>query len=193
MNKIRLGVDIDGTVTCPSALIPFINDAFRTSLTLEDIKEYDLTKNFDVDPVHFAQWYDQNEETIYEQSPPRDDVLTILPRWQRFATLHYITARGEHSKQVTTNWLQRHTLPIDSVHFVGSHDKVETARSLQIDAFLEDKYDNAITIAETLNIPILLFDTPWNQLETPRSIIRVSNWKEAERALHELFPTIPIL
>ena len=38
----RFGIDIDGTVTSPTSLLPHINKAFQTELVLDDIKEYDL-------------------------------------------------------------------------------------------------------------------------------------------------------
>ncbi|HEY4578867.1 MAG TPA: hypothetical protein VIG63_03335, partial [Savagea sp.] len=64
-NKIKFGIDIDGTVTSPSALIPHINQGFNVNLTLADIKEYDLTRAFDVDPVVFSKWWKTVEEEIY--------------------------------------------------------------------------------------------------------------------------------
>ena len=46
MTNVRFGIDIDGTVTCPTSLLPHINNAFKANLQLDDIKEYDLTKAF---------------------------------------------------------------------------------------------------------------------------------------------------
>lgn len=39
----RFGIDIDGTVTSPDALVPFLNEGFKLQLTLDDITQYDLT------------------------------------------------------------------------------------------------------------------------------------------------------
>lgn len=38
MKEKRFGIDIDGTVTCPTSLIPFINKDFSLNITLDDIK-----------------------------------------------------------------------------------------------------------------------------------------------------------
>ena len=46
MRNLRFGIDIDGTVTCPTSLLPHINKQFGCNLVLDDIKEYDLTKAF---------------------------------------------------------------------------------------------------------------------------------------------------
>ncbi|WP_338379247.1 hypothetical protein, partial [Enterococcus faecium] len=40
--KKRFGIDIDGTVTCPSSMVPFLNEAFNLNITLDDVKQYDL-------------------------------------------------------------------------------------------------------------------------------------------------------
>ena len=34
MSLIRFGIDIDGTVTCPTSLLPHINKQFGCNLTL---------------------------------------------------------------------------------------------------------------------------------------------------------------
>ena len=188
MRRPRLGIDIDGTVTCPSALVPFINRDFNTNLQLEDIQEYDLTKAFDVDPNQFAEWFEQTEHEIYTHSPVHTNVLSILPHWPKCFDLHYITARGENVKDTTLEWFHKHEIPYDSIHFVGSHDKVDIAKKLQVDAFFEDKYDNAVTIHNILRIPVFLFDTPWNQGPLPKGIQRIYNWTDAERAMKRLFP-----
>ena len=54
MKTLRFGIDIDGTVTCPTSLLPHINEQFGCNLVLDDIKEYDLTKAFTVDEKIFS-------------------------------------------------------------------------------------------------------------------------------------------
>ncbi|HZG73794.1 MAG TPA: hypothetical protein VEY51_19840, partial [Chondromyces sp.] len=49
------------------------------------------------------------------------------------------------------------------------------------DIFFEDKHDNAVMIHEELNIPVILFNTPYNQDPIPPGVIRVSSWSEAEK------------
>ena len=69
MRKLRFGIDIDGTVTCPTSLLPHINEQFGCNLVLDDIKEYDLTKAFTVDEKAFYEWYKSAEAHIYKTSP----------------------------------------------------------------------------------------------------------------------------
>ncbi len=69
MRNLRFGIDIDGTVTCPTSLLPHINEQFGCNLVLDDIKEYDLTKAFTVDEKTFYEWYKGAEAHIYKTSP----------------------------------------------------------------------------------------------------------------------------
>jgi uncharacterized protein len=37
-----------------------------------------------------------------------------------------------------------------------------------------------VAISEELSIPVLLFNTPYNQKPIPEGVIRVNNWMEAD-------------
>lgn len=188
MKKIRFGIDIDGTVTCPSSLLPHINKAYQLNLTLDDIKEYDLTQAFDVDHKQFFDWYATVEDHIYDTSPPQAFVKNILSQWQTHYELYYISARGHHVYQTTEKWFQREAIPYDHIELIGSHHKIETAKKFGVDAFFEDKHDNAVDIHEELDIPVFLFDTPYNRKPIPEGVIRVYNWQEADEWIKNHFP-----
>lgn len=188
MRKIRFGIDIDGTVTCPTSLLPHINAQFGCNLILDDIKEYDLTKAFPVDETEFYEWYRQAEVTIYETSPAQEYAKMILSEWREHYELYYISARGQNVADCTLNWFEREEIPYDHIELIGSHHKIETAKKFKVDAFFEDKHDNAVDIHEELNIPVLLFDTPYNRNPIPEGVIRVMDWQEADQWIKKLFP-----
>lgn len=185
--KYRFGIDIDGTVTCPTSLLPHINKQFGCNLTLDDITEYDLTKAFEVDPVQFGEWYRDTEEYIYQTSPAQQFAKEVLTGWQKQYELYYISARGQNVFECTTNWFQEQQIPFDHVELIGTHHKIETAKQFAVDAFFEDKHDNAVGISEELNIPVFLFDTPYNRRPVPANVIRVADWQEADRKVKQLF------
>ncbi|PIC84762.1 hypothetical protein [Sporosarcina sp. P1] len=187
MRSIRFGIDIDGTVTTPTALLPHINKHFGSSLTLDDIKEYDLTKAFDVDPIQFGQWYKETEELIYQTSPAQEFAKEVLTNWQKQFELYYISARGQNVLESTTNWFHEQQIPYDHVELIGTHYKIEAAKQFNVDVFFEDKHDNAVGIHEELDIPVFLFDTPYNQDPIPEGVIRVANWKQADQYVRQLF------
>jgi uncharacterized HAD superfamily protein len=177
--KKRFGIDIDGTVTDPSAMIPFINKAFGLNISLKDVKQYDLNPVVNVSEQEFAKWWIDNEPIIYAESPIADDAASILTEWENKFDLCFISARGPHLLDITKKWFLDHNLKLHEIELIGTHDKVEAAKKHKVDLFLEDKHDNAIIIHEECKIPVLLFDTPYNQDPIPEGVIRVFSWKEA--------------
>ncbi|QUW22241.1 hypothetical protein JSQ81_01190 [Sporosarcina sp. Marseille-Q4063] len=188
MRNYRFGIDIDGTVTCPTALLPHINKQYQVELVLDDIKEYDLTKAFSVDPKQFYEWYKTAEAMIYDTSPPQEFAKEILESWLPQYELFYISARGENVLDTTTDWFKREEIPYDHIELIGSHYKIEAAKKHNVHAFFEDKHDNAVDISEELDIPVILFDTPYNRKPIPESVIRVYDWQEANKWIQRLFP-----
>ncbi|TFE01138.1 5' nucleotidase, NT5C type [Jeotgalibacillus salarius] len=188
---MRLGIDIDGTVTCPSSLIPHINQAFDKELKLDDIKEYDLTKALpDISPETFARWFQASEAEIYENSPLNEQADLVLKHLQHDHELFYISARGSEHHHLTKNWFDQHNIHFDQIILTGSHNKLQAVQNHQIELFLEDKHDNAVDIHESADIPVLLFDAPYNRKPHPEGVIRVFSWQEANLWIQKLEKTL---
>ena len=190
MRKLRFGIDIDGTVTCPTSLLPHINEQFGCNLVLDDIKEYDLTKAFTVDEKIFYEWYKGAETDIYETSPAQQYAKQVLTDWQEIFELYYISARGHQVYDSTLDWFKLQDIPYDHIELIGSHNKIATAKKFDVHAFFEDKHDNAVEIHEELDIPVILFDTPYNRNPIPDGVIRVYDWQEANNVIKQLFPVL---
>lgn len=188
MRDIRFGIDIDGTVTCPTSLLPHINKQFGCNLVLDNITQYDLTEAFPVDKEVFWQWYTGAEAHIYSTSPAQAYAKKVLDDWHAQFELFYISARGPQVHAATMDWFGREEIPYDHIELVGSHHKIETAKKFGVHAFFEDKHDNAVEIHEELNIPVILFDTPYNREPIPEGVIRVNDWQEANDWIKKLFP-----
>ncbi|MEK5267959.1 MULTISPECIES: 5' nucleotidase, NT5C type [unclassified Heyndrickxia] len=180
VKKYRFGIDIDGTVTDPETLIPFINDAFHIDLKYEDLTKYEITDVVDIPAGTFADWFIRSEPVIYAKSPVAKGAKEVLNKWADRFELYFISARASHLLDVTKNWFTKQQLKYHHIELIGTHHKVETAKKYSVDLFLEDKHDNAAAIAQTLGIPVLLFDTPYNRDPVPENVYRVKNWKEAD-------------
>lgn len=175
----RFGIDIDGTVTCPKSIIPFINKAFDMNIMYEDVNQYELTPFVNVSEKEFATWFAENEPIIYKGSPLAEGAGTILNKWKNEHELFFISARGSQLLDITIEWFLDKGLTFDHIELIGSHDKVATVKKHSVDIFFEDKHDNAVMIHEECQIPVILFDTPYNQEPLPKGVIRVNNWSEA--------------
>lgn len=177
--KKKFGIDIDGTITRPDTIVPYLNTDFGLSLTFEDITTYDLSVIVGRNEDEFSKWWLSMEEIVYKESLIVEGAKKILLDWKDKYDLYFISARSKHLLKVTKEWFEKQGLSSNQIDLIGSHDKVSTINKYNIEIFFEDKHDNAIMIHESCNIPVILFDTPYNQSPIPNGVYRVKNWSEA--------------
>ena len=189
IKPLRFGIDIDGTVTDPNSMLPYINQAFGLSLKLEDVTQYDLTKAVKVSPKDFNEWFIQTEPEIYRGSPLATGAKEILNQWKEQFELYFISARSSHLLDVTKQWFNEKDLFYHHIELIGSHDKIGAAKKYDVDLFLEDKHDNAVNIHLECQIPVILFDTPYNQDPVPNGVVRVKSWDEADKWVQQWVQT----
>jgi uncharacterized protein len=185
---LTIGIDIDGTVTSPSNIVPLMNESFGRNLRYEDCLEYNLANVYNITDEEFSIWLDQYGERLYDEATVHGTADQILRSWYQEHKLIYISAREDRHRDVTLNWFSRYQIPYHEVELIGSHDKLSAARSWEVDLFLEDRLENALQLSEALEIPIFLFDTPYNQGTLPDLIHRVSTWEEVPNMMNSLFP-----
>ncbi|MGG3798143.1 hypothetical protein [Metabacillus fastidiosus] len=186
---LRLGIDIDGTVTSPDAFVPYLNKSFGKKLTLDDIVEYDLTKVLNITELDFWKWMDDNEPIIYREAPLAQYAKAVLDEWKQQHQLIFISARRKHLHEITNNWFLQNEINYDHIELVGNHDKLAAVKKHEISVFFEDKHDNACMISEKHNIPVILFNTPYNQDPVPKNVIRANNWLEAKQWVNHWYST----
>jgi len=185
---LTIGIDIDGTVTSPSSIVPLMNESFGRNLRYEDCLEYNLANIYKITDEEFADWLDQYGERLYNEAPVHGTADQILRGWHQEHKLIYISAREDRHREVTLNWFSRYHIPYDEVDLIGSHDKLASARKWEVNLFLEDRLENALQLSEELEIPVFLFDTPYNQGTLPDLIHRVYTWEEVNDKIKKLFP-----
>ncbi|USG67229.1 hypothetical protein NDK47_08050 [Brevibacillus ruminantium] len=175
-----IGIDIDGTVTEPSSIVPLMNESFGKHLRYEDCFAYNLATVYNITEEAFADWLDKNGERLYDEAPVHGTADAVLRNWYHQHRLVYISAREARHRDVTLNWFSRYQIPYHELDLIGSHDKLAAARKWRVDLFLEDRLENALQLSEDLEIPILLFDTPYNQGTLPELVHRVYSWEQVD-------------
>ncbi|XQY90726.1 hypothetical protein ACNRWW_14470 [Metabacillus sp. HB246100] len=178
---LRLGIDIDGTVTDPKTFVPYLNKSFNRNLNFEDLNQYDLTKVLNITDLDFWNWMNEFEPIIYKDAPLANHAKIVLDEWKTEHQLLFISARRKHLLDITYNWFKEKDLFYHHIELIGSHDKLEAVKSHEISIFFEDKHDNACMISEEHDIPVILFNTPYNQDPIPNGVIRVNDWLEAKQ------------
>lgn len=184
---LTIGIDIDGTVTSPSSIVPLMNECFGRNLRYEDCYEYNLANVYKITNEQFADWLDQYGERLYDEAPVHGTADHILRLWHQEHKLVYISAREHRHLDVTLSWFSRYEIPYHEIDLIGTHDKLSSARKWEVDLFLEDRLENALQLSEALKIPVFLFDTPYNQGPLPELIHRVHSWEEVNDTMKSLF------
>ncbi|TCS83682.1 5' nucleotidase, NT5C type [Tepidibacillus fermentans] len=183
--EFTLGIDIDGTVTDPFTFIPHLNQYFKQNFKMEDITTYDILKIYHITEEEYEKWHSKYGASVYQNAPLAKDAKEVLLDLQKNYRLIYITARSEEYREPTMKWFESNQIPFDRVVMTGNAFKCDQAIKYQVDLFLEDHYDAARTMGQKLQIPILLFDTPYNQGQLPNNVIRIHSWKEAKRIIDQ--------
>ncbi|WP_078545618.1 hypothetical protein [Litchfieldia alkalitelluris] len=175
----KFGIDIDGTLTCPSTFVPYINESFNMSITLDDMKEYNLLPLLGISEQQFWNWMDEKEPIIYRNSPLAEHAKSVINDWKDTHELIYISARRNHLFDITKDWFNENLVHYHDIELIGTHNKLAAVKKHGVDLFFEDKHDNACDISEECDIPVILFNTPYNQEPIPKNVVRVNNWLEA--------------
>ncbi|WP_070327017.1 hypothetical protein [Exiguobacterium aurantiacum] len=178
---MHIGIDLDGTVTDPQSCFHYMNDMLGYAIDYHQATEYELHTYTNMTQHDFWTFMIEHghEEAIYRRSLPHSEVNEVLWHIRKTHQLHYVTARSEAVRSVTEDWIKQHELPLDSLIMTGSHDKVGVVKDLALDLFMEDRYENAISIHEQTLIPVLLFDAPYNRRPLPDGVKRITSWNEA--------------
>lgn len=185
---MQIGIDLDGTVTDPKSCFLYMNESLGYSIDFHQATEYELHTYTTMSQHEFWKFMinQGHEEAIYRRSLPHSEVNDVLWNLREEHHIHYVTARSEAVRPVTEEWIHHHALPLDSLIMTGTHDKVSVVKDLYLDLFMEDRYENAVSIHEETSIPVLLFDAPYNRKPLPSGVTRISTWREAHHHVKQI-------
>lgn len=177
MKKLNLCIDIDGTVTEPYYWLERANRYFDRQLKPEDITAYQIHRMLDIGEDDYNEFYSLYGKLLHKESKPRFGASRVIQRLHLNHSIHFVTAREEGMRETSIEWLARQRMPMDTISLLGSHYKVEKARELKSDLFIEDCYSNAVQLAQA-GFDVLLIDCTYNRGPLPQKVTRVRNWFE---------------
>lgn len=183
---MRIGIDIDGTITTPFYWLDFYNQYFKRSINAEDITSAEHHIAFQLDRTTFDSFRSQYLFTIHELAKPRPLVKYHMNSlYFEGHQLIIVTARETALEATSQNWLEKHDLLYHDMYHLGSVKKLQLALKLNLDLFLEDRLETALALVKW-HIPVILFNTPYNQGMHHPMIFRVDSWKEAYQRVQRL-------
>ena len=185
MKRLNICVDIDGTMTDPYCWLDYANKYFNKNVKVEEIKVYEINEVMGVTKEDFIEFYGIHGPEIHLNAPLRDEVKKVLEQINRKHNIFYVTARDYRMTEATKKWFEVQNLPKAELYMLGSHYKVDKAKELGCDVFIEDRYENAVQLANE-GIKVLLIDCNYNRISSVDGITRVFSWNEILKEIDKL-------
>lgn len=178
MDSVRIGVDIDDTITNTwDKLLPFYSAWF--DVPLDKLKEsspyYEPIKD-----KYTIEEYFREVKPIYDNVVPyvslRENVCDTLRKLHLLGhKIIIISARGKgytDSYRLTRDYLRVNNVYYDKL-IVDTEDKDRVCLEEKIDLFIDDSYKHCMSVKK-VGVDVLMFETSYNK--DRKGINRVSNW-----------------
>ncbi len=185
MKDLNICIDIDGTITDPYYWIKPFNKYFNKDIKVSDVSQYNIEKTFNISEEDYFEFYDKYKFELHWEQEILPEAQIIINNLSKDHNIYFVTARDTSLTLLTRSYLKHHNFIYDDIFLLGSHYKVEKAKKLDCDIFIEDNYSNALELSEA-GFKVLLIDTNYNRLPTNNNIIRVYNWDEINNIIKKL-------
>lgn len=183
--KLNICIDIDGTITNPYHFIPYLNDMYNKQITEDECKTHKLEELYEVELDDLLKSFHTDYIHAYKEAKLVEGVKEVLKDLYENHNLYFVTARSEHLEDITKVWLKENELGHIDVHLLGSDYKVNKAKELECNIFIEDNPSNAIQLAQE-GLTVLLVDNNYNKEIDNENIIRVNTWNDIKEFISTL-------
>ncbi|MBU3153947.1 hypothetical protein LL037_10015 [Clostridium estertheticum] len=185
MKNLNICIDIDGTITDAYYWLNITNKYFNKNITEDEVTQYYIHEIMGVTLKEYDEFYQENKFEIHSEQILREDVQIVIKGLSELHNIYFVTAREKELTMFTHSYLKRNNIAYDELFVLGSHYKVDKARELECNVFIEDNYDNAVQLSNA-GFKVLLIDTNYNRKPLNDNIVRVYNWKEIYYTINKL-------
>jgi len=192
---MTIGIDLDEVVF---PLVPhfckFLRRKYKINISPEDFLSYHFWENpaYSINGVQATKqqavddFYEFIQTLEFKEIQPYPEAKISLLELKNLDSLIAITSRQIELREHTRRQLD-YFFPntFQDVVFGNQYpknleqsiSKKDLCLQNKVRLFFEDNWDYACEISE--NIPVILFDKPWNKNRSKEKITRVNSWKEA--------------
>ena len=137
-------IDIDGTMSDPYFFIPYLNKLTGKILTKDDYTSIDWNDTYGPEFKDIYENFDDKYTYIYNEVELQKGVKEVIDMLIKNGdNVYFVTARSKTIDKVTRQWLESQGIDSSKVHSLsGNEGKVEMARKLSCDVFIEDDPNN---------------------------------------------------
>ncbi|MGH4050920.1 MAG: 5' nucleotidase, NT5C type [Clostridium sp.] len=185
MKDLNICIDIDGTITDAYFWLNITNKYFNKNITEQEITQYYIHEVMGIKQEEYDKFYEENKIEIHTHQKIREDAQSVIKRLSSLHSIYFVTARDKSLTMLTYSYLKNNQIPYDDLFVLGSHHKVNKAKELNCNVFVEDNYDNAVELSNA-GFMVLLIDTGYNKKPLNDNIVRVYNWEEIYSIINKL-------
>ncbi|WP_411680883.1 5' nucleotidase, NT5C type [Clostridium thailandense] len=165
MKNLNICIDIDGTITDPYFWLSIANKYFNKNITIDKVTEYEIDKVMGVTREEYYEFYNKSKFEMHnDEVRLRESAREVIEELIQTDNIYFVTARDKDLEMLTYSYLNKNRIPYDEVFILGTHYKVNTAKKLKCDIFIEDSYSNALQLSEN-GFKVLLIDTNKGNVE----------------------------
>ena len=189
---MRIGVDIDGTLTnLQRFVIDYGTKFFNKNVVRTDCMQ--VRNTFGVTPDEEGAFWDEYifdyaanyspmefaSEALNKLHEEGHEIIIITARYHTYGN----TEKGLRMRKTVIEWLKKNNLYFDKVVFTHEGKK-QRCRELNIDVMIEDKAANILAISQDRKV--IVMDQPWNRKTDGDNIYRVYSWCEINDKIKEI-------
>jgi uncharacterized HAD superfamily protein len=190
-------VDMDD-VLCQTArkVLGIIERQFGKQVAYEQLVTFDLGRGCGLQPGEIAELFrivHHPDELLSIE--PMAGAIAVLNQWVHAGyEIAIVTGRPPTTYEPSLEWLARHQLPYHAFVVVDKYGRFTTENTIGITLpelanhrfcfAVEDSLTMAKYLANEMQVPVALFDHPWNRTELELPIIRRCNdWQNIAKVL----------
>lgn len=177
MSKLNICIDIDGTITNPYHFIPYLNNMYNKDLKEEQCTTHKMEELYGVELEDLLKLFHTEYIHAYSEAIVVEHAKDVINELYSNHNLCFVTARSQNLREITIDWLKQNGLGEVGVHLLGSDYKLDKAKELNCNIFIEDNPDNAYQLADG-GLKVILIDNNYNRNIDHENIIRVKNWND---------------
>jgi len=179
--KALICVDIDNVIAQTDEIIRELiklHSKDGVDLSYTDIVAFDYwrcadAKGRQLDRMEWAAIHLEFTRYHLSRIRPVDDVATHLGRLAHRCEIHLVTSRLSIGEEGTRQWLLKHCIPFDHLHFVEHRRKHEI--DLPFAVAIDDDREQAVLFHER-GVRAVLLAHPWNEVDPGSPVTRVEGW-----------------
>ena len=192
-------VDFDD-VLCSTAqsLLDILFQQYGKKLSYENLTCFDLSKCMNITNENVEKILDiaHSDEKIIQNGPVNKASEALSMISEMGYAIDIVTGRPLFTKPASEKWLSTYCVPYDNIYFVNKYSRqgdgyedgdtlaLEDIKKMRFSFAVEDSLETAVFISNHMNIPVFLFNRPWNKNgDSDANIKRCRGWGEIMETL----------